>query len=372
MRITVLNPSDKSWSDLLNICAHDFYHIPGYVQLEAERMGGNARAYLLQESGYSFFIPLILRKAIVHGSLVRDYEGAMDAVSPYGYPTPLVSNPAGGKAAEEFLDSAITALIKKLEQDLIVSLFVRLHPLIPFAEKLEGLNRHGLLVHHGETVWIDLTLTPDELQSQIRSRYKTYINKLKRTGIAARIDETFARIDEFVKMYHQTMDSLSADEFYYFGYDYVRSLRSILGSSLSLCWVDDSANLLAGGLFSECCGIVQYHLSGTAPKSPFPDATKLMLTFVTGWAKARGNQKFHLGGGLGSQADSLFFFKSGFSKLRADFHTWRIISNREIYEAAMAQWKKSNNIHRIDEKGFFPPYRLINQSLVKAAGVCNV
>ena len=51
----------------------------------------------------------------------------------------------------------------------------------------------------------------------------------------------------------------------------------------------------------------------------------LMLHFVRGFMKARGNRVMHLGGGLGGAHDSLFDFKAGFSKDRQPFRTWRVV-----------------------------------------------
>ena len=83
----------------------------------------------------------------------------------------------------------------------------------------------------------------------------------------------------------------------------------------------------------------------------------MMLHFVSLWAKERGNKKFHLGGGVGASEDNLFFFKSGFSKLRADYYTWRIIFDREMYDAAEAQWKDLAKVPPDDISQFFPSYR---------------
>jgi hypothetical protein len=54
-------------------------------------------------------------------------------------------------------------------------------------------------------------------------------------------------------------------------------------------------------------------------------------------ARLLGNQttakSLHLGGGVGgSDEDSLFRFKSGFSKDFKEFSVWKFIVNEEIYE----------------------------------------
>ena len=62
-----------------------------------------------------------------------------------------------------------------------------------------------------------------------------------------------------------------------------------------------------------------------------------MLDTVRLWATERGARVLHLGGGVGSKADSLFQFKAGFSDRRHLFHIWRWIVQPDIYERLCRQ-----------------------------------
>jgi hypothetical protein len=82
-----------------------------------------------------------------------------------------------------------------------------------------------------------------------------------------------------------------------------------------------------------------------------------LLHFGREWAKARGNELYHLGGGVGAAKDSLFQFKAGYSKLRGRFSTWRLIIDYEAYRELLA-------LRQIEVAGlqpasseFFPEYR---------------
>ena len=96
--------------------------------------------------------------------------------------------------------------------------------------------------------------------------------------------------------------------------------------------VKKGQEIAAGGLFGECCKIVQYHLSGSSVEHERFSPTRLMLADVFDWARERGNEQVHLGGGLGSSKDGLFHFKAGFSDLRGVFETLRIVSMRDEVE----------------------------------------
>ena len=123
-----------------------------------------------------------------------------------------------------------------------------------------------------------------------------------------------------------------ASPYYYFPADYFRRLKEDLGDQLSLCIVRGAAGeILGGALLTECCGIVQYHLSGTLNSAIQLRPSKLMLDFARAWAKVRGNHAFHLGGGFGAKEDSVFEFKAGFSSCRHSFYTWQFIFSNDQY-----------------------------------------
>jgi hypothetical protein len=293
-------------------------------------------------------VPLVLVPQSI-GDRESGASDTFDALSPYGYPSPLLVGD------EEFADAAVAALREGLARARVASVFVRAHPLLPLPSVL---GRHGILVQQGETVWMDLALSEQELWSQTRPRERTYINRLRDSGLTARLDPDFTHYDRFMELYRSTMSEVDAASWYFFSRDYFEGLRAGLGPALLLCVVENAAGeIVNASLFTEYAGIVQYHLSGTTKLPDLPDATKLMLHFMRGFAKQRGNRQFHLGGGRGSADDSLFRFKSGFSKLRAVFHTWRLVCDQHAFDTALARWSTLAGEPAGPLTGYFPPYR---------------
>ena len=119
--------------------------------------------------------------------------------------------------------------------------------------------------------------------------------------------------------------------------------------------VDIDGSIAAAGLFTEEDGIVQYHLSGTDETFAQARPTKLMLHFVRGLMKERGNRVMNLGGGLGAARDSLFDFKAGFSKWREPFRTWRVVVDPERYADLSRERQPDKDPD--DLSGYFPLYR---------------
>lgn len=351
----LIKTENAEWIKVLDRTNYDFYHLPRYVELEASRIKGSPHAFLVEEGKELFFIPMIIRSINIKGERIFGYENAKDAISPYGYPCPIIISSKKEKEKEEFIEYAINYFIKEMHCRDICSVFIRLHPIIEAPIKM--FKKFGFIFEHGKTVLIDLKQSEHEMWLQTRSTYRNNIKNMQRNGFSVKIDEKFDKFDIFLEIYEKTMNNLKADKFYYFGKNYLFMLKEILGKKLKLCIVEKGNDVMAAGLFTECQGIVQYHLSGTRQEKESKDTTKLMIDFIRTWAKNRGNKYFHLGGGVGSKNDQLFFFKSGFSKLQANYYTWRIISHKDIYEAAIKQKKEIDNTQKEEDEDFFPAYR---------------
>lgn len=341
-----IQPSDNRWNKVLAKLTHDFYHLPEYLKFAAKYEGGTPVAFYAQEGNAVFLAPLLVREIPQSLGVPR---GWYDATTPYGYPTPITNT-----ANPNNLSHFIKQFKKSALREKIICSFFRLHPLLPLMK--EELNKNGSLVRHGKTVYVDLSLPVKELWSQTRPNHKSGINKLIRSGFEVKMND-WNFYDFFINIYNDTMKRLSAREFYFFSKDYFYELRSILAQNLHLCTVlSPEGEVAAAGLFTAKCGIVEYHLGGTNSKYLKQAPSKLMFHFVREWAKERGHKYLHLGGGVGGKEDSLFHFKAGFSKLKADFYTYRMIIDKEKYDLLVNTWKEKYKVTDYDEQ-FFPLYR---------------
>ncbi len=261
MVVRLLDVDAPRWTSFLRETPHDFYHLPAYVAVCAAHEHGEGRALYVEDGAASLLLPLILRD--IPGSDRRD------ATSPYGYPGPLVS----GTSDPEFLSTAMAAGLTALRDAGIVSLFVRLHPLLN-ASPPAGV---GEVVLHGETVSVDLTLSQAARFAQMRHNHRRDITRALRQGLVAREDVDFARFDEFKRIYRDTMDLRAAPRFYLFGDEYFDGLREALQGRLHLMLVEQDEAVAAAGLFVETDGIVQYHLGGTERTLATFEPAKLLV-----------------------------------------------------------------------------------------------
>jgi hypothetical protein len=338
MTASLLDPAAREWKEALQRARHDMYHTPEYVTLDARLSGGTAAAYHYGDGAGRLLLPLILRD--VPGT------GRRDAVSPYGYPSAVSDT-----ADPAFWERACAAMAGALRAERIVTVFVRMHPLL--AADLTALGRHGTLVRHGETISMDLTASLDEMWRQTRSDHRNHINRARRDGIRVVFDD-WSRLGEWVEVYHENMRRVGASAYYFFSRGHLEALHDAVGDRMHLTVTLQGDEVIGGNTFFTYDGIATGYVSSTR-RAPKRFSDELMYDEVRRWCKARGDRVFHLGGGKGGSEDSLFFYKAGFSPARHPFHTWRVVCDPEAYGELMRERRPEAD--PADLSGTFPPYR---------------
>lgn len=339
-----LKPSDPKWAKVLDSMEHDVYHLPAYVENDVTWPGQEPGAYMFENGDGALLMPLVYRE--IPGTELKD------AASPYGYPGP-VFRATSRVDAQDFLLHAIGQMREFLVEQGVIALFARMHPVISLP--LEAFREAGTLVVHGSTISVDLSKSDEEMWSDLRQNHRRGINKARRAGAEFHYDVDWSDFDALVELYESTMRRQNAAGHYYFPREYFAGLSESLGEAFRLLSVTLNGEVISAGVFSECNGIVQYHLSGSNEGFLHLQPLKLLLHEAGKWAKARGNRLMHLGGGVGGEQDSLFAFKAGFSKQTRLFHTWRLITDPNAYDELVR--RRGMDPETLDQSGFFPAYR---------------
>ena len=335
------------WGSLIDFSEDsDFYHTYEYHYLSKK---DNETPVLIEytEGDKTIVLPL----------LIRNIEGTeyFDATSVYGYSGPTTSN---------IKDNFDNSLFRKELQLLflennIVSVFSRLNPFVHDQENiLEGL---GEIASLGKIVCIDLTKGLDQQKAGYHRRLRTYINKARKQ-CSVRLAKSSGEIEEFIAMYYENMKRVNADESYFFNKEYFFKLINTkeFKTDVLLAIHNDSQEIIGGAMFIKKNKIVQYHLSGTKEEFLGLDAIKLVIDEMRIRASNENYKYLNLGGGVGIKEDSLFYFKSGFSKDHKTFKLWKYIVNEEVYEDLVL--KKHRKDFAIVNKScdeYFPCYRCI-------------
>jgi len=284
MKVEFLATDDSRWSRFLARCPHDVYHTPEFMGHAAQHEGGAPCAAWGRGDGAEFLVPLLLRT--LPDELTADEPG-LDATSPYGYPGPVCTGPGAAQETEAFFEQFRSVAA---ERD-IVSVFLRLHPLLPLPAPVTFSNE---LVHHGPTVVVDLEQSVEKQWSETRNGHRTDIRRLEREGFHVSFDD-WSLYDRFHEVYLSTMKRVDAAPHYFFGASFFKDLRTMLGEErLHVAVAFSSDDQLASlSLFTECSGIVQFYLSGTSESFRKQAASKLVLHKAREWFAERGNKVLH-------------------------------------------------------------------------------
>lgn len=342
-----IKPDDPRWMQALLRSRYDFYHLPEYVAFAAKHEGGTPVAFYAEEGETAFLIPMLVRDIPAQLEAPGDWR---DATSPYGYPGPLI-------AGDPALLSSFLEVFRELGREYgIVNAFIRLHPLLDIP--LAPLVRHGDLVHHGQTVYIDLSRSQDDIRSQMRRNHRTHVKKMEQSGFRAVIND-WSQYDDFMRIYNETMERVSASQFYRFSREYFMDFREALGDKLHLCTViSPDGDIASVGIFTTVGGISQSHLGGTHNEYISVAPSKFQNLYECFQAKDEGCYAYHLGGGVGGTSeDPLFQFKAGFSKLRAEFYTYRMVLDKKKHSELTRLWKTLCGPLAQSDTHFFPVYR---------------
>ena len=343
----------QQWQTILDRCTtYDFYHMAAYNAMEANENGQRAAFFVYEEAESVVALPLILRPLAMIDGLRESFDGYCDATSVYGYPGPVTNQTWTNRS---FFERFGHALRNQLNEMRVIAVFSRLHPII---QNDAGLCV-GEIVSLGETVSINLTLPIDEQFQLFRKSHRYEIRRSRDANVVVFHDTEWKYYGDFITLYLDTMRRVNAGKHYHFAQTYFDKLQEGLGEKLHLFVVSQNGKIISAALFTLINGIVEYHLSGSSTESMNHAASKLVIDEARLWFSKQGALVLHLGGGLGSEKDNLFLFKSGFSQQRHRFKIWRYVVDSKQYDLAVKQRQKWLLSHdsQSSQDDFFPLYR---------------
>jgi hypothetical protein len=313
------------WDHIVGRMPHDVYHLHAFHALAERRGEGTGLLFALVEGPHVIAIPLVVRPLDDVPYLDGNSAGRLDVTSVHGYAGPICTSP---QPPDDVRDRFLGGLEAELRERHVVTMFSRLNPLLAQRSLLHGV---GEVVQHGSTVAVDLAPPDDERRQGYRRDTRRSLRRLADAGVEAHVDADLDRMDEFVELYEDTMDRVDAHPSHRLSADHLHDLAKIMRGRMFqvVCRLDGVA--VAAGLYTMCNGIVQAHLGATRTISLPLAPAKLEIDAAITFAKAMGNRVFHLGGGLGAKADSLFAFKRGFGRTVLPFHGWHVVLDAPLY-----------------------------------------
>ena len=342
LTVYTLEQSEQWDAIVCSYIDHDVYWLSGYVK--AFRIHGDGEPLLFSYEGADTRgINVVMKRDVARDPRFKGKieEGQyFDFATPYGYGGWIIE---GGNTGDLF-----QAYDQWLQKHGIVSEFVRFHPMIGNHEASRSFYE---VVQLGEVVHMDLS-SPECIWNNIISKNRNMIRKAVKNGVViynGRFPEIY---EKFRVIYNATMDKDDAEEYYYFGPEFYRSVLTDLPQNAQVFWAEKDGQVIAASIMLAANEKMNYHLSGSLREFSSLAPTNLLLYQAALWGCANGYKTLYLGGGVGSGEDSLFKFKRAFYK--EDLHHFYIgkkIYNQGKYEELIGFRSE------IENPGFFPEYR---------------
>lgn len=327
---------------LLKLGITDFYFTPEYAELCGAVANGDSNCFVYEEFDNVYLYPFRKRQLPKSIHCVTG-AGFFDITSDYGY-----GGPISNCFDDEFLERANAEFCNWCEEQRIVTEFVRFHPML---ENYSYLDTFYDLLFLNDTVVVKLD-GEDQMLSSFRKVHRYDIKRSFRERYIIRQGLGCDDWLTFRQIYVSTMDSLGAEDYYFFPEDYFLFLeRQDKKAFLLLAEMDNQ--VIGGACFFKTNGFLHYHLSGNVRKFSTLGVSKRILheAFKIGYSE--GLKYAHLGGGFaGRDSDSLMAFKSGFSSLRRKYFVAKRVVNSGMYQKICEFLQAPCNMG-----DFFPAYR---------------
>jgi len=321
----------------------------GYASISARFRNCSPRLYVASSSKAAVCYPIQLRP-LSELKFAANTEGEWDAT------TPDFTGPMLQGDEPELVEAFPQLRDKHFRESKIVAEFAHLHPW----QEAEALLPEGRELNR-EIVWIDTTLSPEELWStHFEHSCRKNIQTAQRSGITIFEGSTDAHLEEFYRIYRATMERNNALPSYYFSLEFFRAFRNELQGNSRFVMAEREGKIVAATLYLYDDQDVFSFLGGADAEFQQFRPTNMVIWDTIRWAWETGRKRLILGGGY-KPDDGIFRFKSTFSRHRKPFHIYKRIHLDKDYRLLDRQCRDHYALNG-DPISYFPSYRFVKSA----------
>jgi len=189
---------------------------------------------------------------------------------------------------------------------------------------------HGAVVPSGDYI-IDLTLSEEDLWSNVHSKHRNSIRRGEKDGLELLIGGT-ELLNEYVPLSNETYNRSNIQDG---GYDYYKGLIDALDNCSIIMLAKNQEGCQAGGLFYYNREMA-YYVHGASIRRPSPGATNYLLWRSILFFKEKGVKKFsfvgyHFNPDPDSKLEGIQRFKERFGGPLEPCYNFRFVQNSFVY-----------------------------------------
>lgn len=313
---------------------NDIFFHSKYFEIFEYSGYGTATAYIDKEDDKILFIPFLKNKI---DSKLSNNEDLYDMQSPYGY-SGIITN----SNSVSFLDKSISKFINLCKKEKIICAFFRDNPLTQSFNEIKGLKKYFNVEFNRKINVLNLDqgiedIWDFEFSSNCRNMVRKSLNKYKYN-----ISNQYSSYRSLIKFYIDNMKELKAEKYYFFNDKFFKKFYTNLKNNFFIVEARNTQNEIIASvliLFSDKYG----HYMFSCRNKKFQD-NSVVNSLIFHSIKELCERKislFNLGGGItNSTNDSLFKFKSKFTKNSLDYNIASKIFIPEKYSDVCNLWKK--------------------------------
>jgi hypothetical protein len=351
MPYNILTLNDKLvWSkylEYLPIDQQDIYYTPEYYELYEKNGDGRAMCFVFEKHNNIALYPFLINSVNDLGYELDDEY--FDIQGAYGY---------NGVVSSSYHLSFIKEFYNTFDQYClvhnIIADFVRYHPLINNQE----FSRNNVKIQKNrQTVLIKLDNGKNQIEKNFRKSVLRNIKKAEHSGLSYEISDN-NDVDDFITIYHHTMDRLNSDKYLYFSREYFRYLFKM--SSVITINVKYHDETIASAVCFKYKNYFHYHLGASYTEYLSFRPNDLMFYAMIQTGLSNDCNYLHLGGGNSSLFDDgLLRFKKNFSKDTSNYYVSKKVYNDNVYNSVCDIWKKKNPDQVQEFINYFLKYRIV-------------
>ncbi len=276
-------------------------------------------------------------------------------ISPYGYGGAIFEGPAW--EAESAMLEYELLFTKELAARGFVTEFVREDI---FSDRLVK-REYGELIVQQLNVVVRLQRDLQDVWRTYKPKVRKNVKKAMEYGLRVELDPSGYLLDDFLKIYYDTMNRTNASNFFYIPKDKFQGITDGLGKDNGCLYVHvyDANEIISTELLLLSPDTIYSFLGGTTTDSFDKRPNDLLKHKVIEWGGKNGYKWYVLGGGV-TAGDGIFKYKEAFDpKSILPFHVRRIIHNKQAYDLlleARRSFENNKGINWQPNPEFFPGY----------------
>lgn len=343
----------KEWIDIWNNWdGKEVFAHPNYLKLFTDENCEATCIYHKTEESIILY-PFILRKIDFNNSTVKLPNKIYDIASPYGYSG--IYNI--GKSLNEFEYKIFFKNFSDWAKDNnIVSEFIR------FSLNSAAIEFYtGDAVYNNDNIVIDLTIGKDERWHRYKQKVRKNVNKALTNNIKVIVDESGLYLNDFYKIYNNTMERRNASNIYFFPINFFNSInKNLSGNFVYFHSIFDNQIISTELVLVSDYNIYSF-LGGTLSNFYDYRPNDLLKHEIINWGIEKRKKQFILGGGY-TPNDGIFNYKQSFEPENCTpFYIGKKIYNKELYDNLVNTRIMLNSEFDISSS-YFPLYRAITES----------